>query len=189
VDDLCVFGLTSRGQGEEIIGTIDALLRGIGLELHTRAPKTRIVDLAGGSVEYDVTPGTFGDFEIDRYLGIGLRGGKDGNLEFFLPSSWEERLHEMYVKAERSIRMGGYAGDDGAHTHILHATESWIMAFAPALQYEDEGRTITRIIEICRSVSSHTGAISTSKLAESWCKAKDWWARKCSEVWSGVSTT
>jgi hypothetical protein len=182
VDDLCVFGLTSRGQGEEIIGTIDALLRGIGLELHTRAPKTRIVDLAGGSVEYDVTPETFGDSEIDRYLGIGLRGGKDGNLEFFLPSSWKERLREMYVRAERTIRKGGYAGEKGACVHILHATESWIMAFAPALTSEPREETIAKIVWLCQSESAHAIYVTPEALEQMWIGDVEWWERKCSEV-------
>ena len=181
VDDLSVFGLTSREHGEEITGIIDERLQHIGLSLHTKAPKTQIVDLAQASAEYYVESDTTGVPEIDRYLGLGLRGGADGTLEFFLPSSWKERISDMYVRAERKISLESYAGKPGAYTHIFNATESWIQAFAPALRYEDKTVITEQIITICGKASNHPIA-EPKALHEAWDKAQKWWTRKCSEV-------
>ncbi len=181
VDDISVFGLTSHKQGKEVLQLIGEHLDHVGLSLHTEPPKTQIVDLAHASAESHVETTERGDFEVDRYLGIGLRGGSDGELEFFLPSSWEERIRDMYTRAERKIKLGGYENTPGADKHILHASESWIRAFAPALQYEDKDMITARIVQICQGASRHP-MDGPEELYDVWDRAQGWWKRKCSEV-------
>lgn len=188
VDDLCVFGLKSHTEGNAVISKIQELLRPVGLDLHTEAPKTQTVDLSSGELEYTVNlPDGEGAIEVaiptqvDRYLGLGLRGGGSGQLEFFLPSTWKQRLREMYLRVEETIRRLGYADSEGAHKHILHATEAWIRAFAPALATIPKGATIAEIMDICRHISPHTGAISPGELSKAWGEAVDWWKRKLAE--------
>lgn len=181
VDDLSLLGLASHEEASAFIEKIQALLRPIGLELHTEAPKTQVVDLAQSTAECYTNTNKSGLGEIDRYLGLGLRGRQDGELEFFLPSSWPERLRIMYLNAEETIRRNGYAGSKGAHTHILHATESWIQAFAPALSAEPRDETINQIIAICHLSARHTGNVDVGMLGRTWNKAQDLWKRKCGE--------
>ena len=181
VDDLSVLGMLSNEEANAVLTRIQELLRPTGLELHTEAPKTQIVDLAHSTAECYTSTGEQGIGEIDRYLGLGLRGRQDGELEFFLPSSWPERLRTMYQNAEKHIRRNGYAGSDSAHQHILHATESWIQAFAPALSTEPQDKTLSQIIAICHSSAQHTRAVDAGALGLVWHRAQDWWKRKCSE--------
>lgn len=195
VDDLCLFGLRSREEGLEYIETIQSLLAPITLSLHPIAEagqrdipaKTQIVDLAEAPAEWkhDVD----GEYEVERYLGLGLRGGANGALDFFLTPSWRERVRTMFQEAEETIRREGYAGETGAHTHILHAAESWARAFSPAWTREQARTVPGEIVAIARDVSAHIGSLEAWKLARAWEKAHAWWLMKCRQAESVTSKT
>jgi hypothetical protein len=183
VDDLSVFGFNSEAEGKSVIAALRGLLTPIGLDLHTEPPKTRIVNLSVAPMVFrdkldDGSPDSPGTgHEVDRYLGLGLRGRRDGELEFFLPSSWPERIRMMFVEAERKIEIGGYAGSDAAHRHIFNATAAWLRASAPAWNADVEEEVAAVIIDTCRSVSRHANHMHKEALMETWRGAYAWWER------------
>ncbi len=182
VDDLCLFGLTNREEGLRHIETIQALLAPVGLSLHPvaesgRNGKTQIVDLSAAPAEWGCDVG--GEYEVERYLGLGLRGRADGEMEFFLTPSWRERARTMFRNAEEMIRREGYAGKAAAYAHIQHAAESWLQAFSPAWTPELATMAPVELAGIAREVSAHAEGLDVDTLVRVWQSKHEWWQGKC----------
>jgi len=188
LDDLSLLGFGSEDEGRRLLDVIQELLLPVGLELHPLAPphtpaaKTQIVNLANAGVEREY--GTIEDGEpereIDRYLGIGLRGGADG-LGFFLPAAWRESVMKMFVNAEATIRRKGYAGEPGAHVHIKHAAEGWLSAFSPAWTPELRDTVPEEVVSIARAAGAHTDGLVHRELVHVWEAAHGVFLRRCHE--------
>lgn len=186
VDDLAVFGFESEAEGQALLELLQGLLKPISLALHTDPPKTQIVNLAEHRLEfswnYHPSATLVKDDGIDRYLGLGLCGNAEGRLEFFLPRSWPERIADMYHRADAKIDKAGYSGTEGARTHILHATESWLEAFAPAWRESWQHEVTEQIVAICRQESNNSGNLDSETLVEEWENSYKRWLKRCAEV-------
>jgi hypothetical protein len=120
-------------------------------------------------------------YAIDRYLGIAMSGTADGQLAFYLPATWQERLRQMFLDAEATIRRKNYAGEPGAHTHIAHAAEGWLHAFGPAWSPTLRVSVPTAVMAIAHAVAVHTDALDLAELIHAWEAAHGVFLRRCHE--------
>lgn len=160
-DDICVFGLTSEGEGQNVINLLQDLLSEVGLELHTEAPKTRIVNLAparDNSCAIEIN-------EVDSYLGVGLRGREDNTLEFFLPSFWQDDLYDLFTDA---VRNNNRTRKRDLTSHLGQIARSWLRAYAPAWAASDEDAVAESIAMIASEITNGTVSLEPESLARSW---------------------
>lgn len=187
VDDLCLFGLESEAEGLTWMMEVQALLRSTGLELHMAQPKTQIANLENHTLEIygddDELEHSCVSYNIDRYLGVGLRGTMDNRLEFVLPSSWRVRLCIMLAEAESLIANRKWAEKIEGHIHVRHALSGWIDAFAPVWASETHSANIVKeILALSCQVSSHCGQITEESITETMHAASVWWKRLVNRV-------
>lgn len=171
VDDLCFFGFDGEDEGKNLIDEIQDLLRPVGLELHTTPPKTQIINLSMRSLEMDggeaELNGSGVGYVVDRYLGLGLRGGMNNQLEFFLPTTWRERLRTMLLEAEAIITHKRQSGKTEGHIHMRHAVISWVKAFAPAwMSVQQRECHAEEIIALCKQISTHCEQLSQTLIRQ-----------------------